>query len=163
MKRKKIGAYDRLQVPDHGLGGYSHRERLSRTRWSKSKQKKPKRRENNIFEPILKKKSTIASRATPIGSTSRAPDDNGKYWLPSKKIIDFIVDNIKQVNSLLYSHRERFVTSWRKTTRIFPALKQSNKAYNKLMILELRHHDKSLNVVVIKIMKVRPQDPSCMA
>jgi hypothetical protein len=27
-----IGAYDRLQVPDHNLGGYSHRERWSRTR-----------------------------------------------------------------------------------------------------------------------------------
>jgi hypothetical protein len=31
MKRKKIGAYDRLQVSDHSLGGYSHRERWSRT------------------------------------------------------------------------------------------------------------------------------------
>jgi hypothetical protein len=27
MKKKKLGAYDRLQVPDHSLGGYSHRER----------------------------------------------------------------------------------------------------------------------------------------
>jgi hypothetical protein len=33
MKMKKtIGAYDRLQVFDHSLGGYSHRERWSRTR-----------------------------------------------------------------------------------------------------------------------------------
>jgi hypothetical protein len=32
MKRKKIGAYDRLQVPDHNLRGYSHRERWSCTR-----------------------------------------------------------------------------------------------------------------------------------
>jgi hypothetical protein len=31
-KKRKIGAYDRLQVPDHSLGGYSHRERWSRTR-----------------------------------------------------------------------------------------------------------------------------------
>jgi hypothetical protein len=27
MKMKKIWAYDRLQVPDHSLGSYSHRER----------------------------------------------------------------------------------------------------------------------------------------
>jgi hypothetical protein len=32
MMKKKIGAYDRLQVSDHSLGGYSHRERWSRTR-----------------------------------------------------------------------------------------------------------------------------------
>jgi hypothetical protein len=32
-KKKTIGAYDRLQVPDHSLGGYSHRERWSRTQW----------------------------------------------------------------------------------------------------------------------------------
>jgi hypothetical protein len=31
-KKKKIGAYDRLQVSDHSLEGYSHRERWSRTR-----------------------------------------------------------------------------------------------------------------------------------
>jgi hypothetical protein len=30
-KKKKIGAYDRLQVPDHSLGVYSHRERWSHT------------------------------------------------------------------------------------------------------------------------------------
>jgi hypothetical protein len=27
MKKKEIGAYDRLQVSHHSLGGYSHRER----------------------------------------------------------------------------------------------------------------------------------------
>jgi hypothetical protein len=27
-------AYDRLQVPDHSLGGYSHRECWSRNRWN---------------------------------------------------------------------------------------------------------------------------------
>jgi hypothetical protein len=30
-EQKKIGAYDRLQVPDHILGGYSHRERSRAT------------------------------------------------------------------------------------------------------------------------------------
>jgi hypothetical protein len=33
MKKKKFWAYDRLQVSDHSLEGYSHRERWSRTRW----------------------------------------------------------------------------------------------------------------------------------
>jgi hypothetical protein len=32
VDEEEIGAYDRLQVPDHSLGGYSHRERWSRTR-----------------------------------------------------------------------------------------------------------------------------------
>jgi hypothetical protein len=31
------------------------------------------------------------------------------------------------------------------------------------MILDLSHRDKRLNAMIIKIMKVRPQDPSCMA
>jgi hypothetical protein len=30
-EQKKIGAYDRLQVPDHSLGGYSHREHCRAT------------------------------------------------------------------------------------------------------------------------------------
>jgi hypothetical protein len=50
-----IWAYKRLQAPTYSLGGYSHRERWSRTRWNKNKSKKLKRREDNIFEPILKK------------------------------------------------------------------------------------------------------------
>jgi hypothetical protein len=32
MKKKKTGAYDRLQVSDHSLRGYSHRKRWSRIR-----------------------------------------------------------------------------------------------------------------------------------
>jgi hypothetical protein len=31
-EQEEIGAYDRLQVPDHSLRGYSHRECWSRTR-----------------------------------------------------------------------------------------------------------------------------------
>jgi hypothetical protein len=49
-----------------------------------ARRKKLKRREDNIFEPILKKLSTIASRATPIGSTGCAPDDE-KYWVLSEE------------------------------------------------------------------------------
>jgi hypothetical protein len=33
--------------------------------------------EDNIFEPIPKKLLAIASGATPIGSTGRAPNENG--------------------------------------------------------------------------------------
>jgi hypothetical protein len=44
----------------------------------KARKKKLKRREGDIFEPIVEKLSTIASGATPIGSTGHAPDD-GKY------------------------------------------------------------------------------------
>jgi hypothetical protein len=40
-KSKNFWAYDRLQEPDHSLGGYSHREHWSRTRWNiKIEQKK---------------------------------------------------------------------------------------------------------------------------
>jgi hypothetical protein len=34
-------------------------------------------KEEYTFEPILEKKSTIASRAAPIGSACRAPDEDG--------------------------------------------------------------------------------------
>jgi hypothetical protein len=50
----------------------------------KAKIKKLERREDNIFEPILEKNLTIASRATPIRSTGRAPDDD-KYWFLSEE------------------------------------------------------------------------------
>jgi hypothetical protein len=38
-----------------------------------------------MFEPIPEKLLTIASGATPIGSTGRAPDDNGQHWLNDQK------------------------------------------------------------------------------
>jgi hypothetical protein len=52
------------------------------------------RREDSMFEPILEKLLTIASGATTIGSTGRAPDDDGKHRLLIGTIIDFIVVNI---------------------------------------------------------------------
>jgi hypothetical protein len=109
-----------------------------------------------------RKLSTIASRATPIGSTSRAPDDDGNidYW--PEDIIDFIVDNMKIRCFSPIGRNLRLVK--RKTTRRFWVLEQPNKDHDKFMILKLCHCDKkSLNIVVAKIMKVRPQDPSCMA
>jgi hypothetical protein len=64
--------------------------------------------DNRTLEPILEKLSTIASGATTIGSTGRAPDDNGKHRLMIGIIIDFIVDKITLEEA--YYHRERFAT-----------------------------------------------------
>jgi hypothetical protein len=49
-----------------------------------------------MLEPILEKISTIASGATTIGSTGRAPDDNRKHRLLIRIILDSMVDNINQ-------------------------------------------------------------------
>jgi hypothetical protein len=57
---------------------------------------KLERQEDSMLEPILEKLSTIASRATTIGSTGRAPDDDRKHQLLIGTIIDSIVDNINR-------------------------------------------------------------------
>jgi hypothetical protein len=93
---------------------------------------------------FTQKNSIIASGATPIGSTGHAPDEDGKYWLLIRRIIDFIVGNIKQINSLLHSHREGFAISWRNITQRFWVLKQLNKAHDKLIILKPHRRDKKL-------------------
>jgi hypothetical protein len=49
-----------------------------------------------MLEPILEKLLTIASGATTIGSTGRAPDDDRKHRLLIGTIIDSIVDNINR-------------------------------------------------------------------
>jgi hypothetical protein len=64
--------------------------------------------DNRTLEPILEKLLTIALGATTIGSTSRAPDDNGKHRLVIGIFIDFIVDNITLEE--VYYHREIFAT-----------------------------------------------------
>jgi hypothetical protein len=51
--------------------------------------------DNRTLEPIVKKLSTIASGATTIGSTGRAPDDNRKHRILIEIVIDFIIDKIK--------------------------------------------------------------------
>jgi hypothetical protein len=61
-----------------------------------------------MLVPILKKLSTIASGATTIGSTGRAPDDNTKHRLLIGIVIDFIVDKIN--SKLFHYYRERFAT-----------------------------------------------------
>jgi hypothetical protein len=47
-----------------------------------------------MLEPILEKLSIIASGATTIGSTGRAPGDNRKHQLLIGTIIESIVYNI---------------------------------------------------------------------
>jgi hypothetical protein len=101
-KSKNFWDYDRLQELDHSLGGYSHRERRSRTRWNiKFKKKRDlklfcagydeRRWQSRIhFWAYTQNNSTIALGATPIGSAGRALDEDGnigfttgvKYQIP---------------------------------------------------------------------------------
>jgi hypothetical protein len=62
---------------------------------------KLERREDSMLEPILEKLSMIASEATTIGSTGRAPDDDRKHRLLIRTIIDSIVDNINQSDIII--------------------------------------------------------------
>jgi hypothetical protein len=43
-----------------------------------------------IFWAYTRKISAIASGATPIGSTDRAPDDNGYHWRKVTGVIDYL-------------------------------------------------------------------------
>jgi hypothetical protein len=52
-KKKKFWAYDRLQVPDHSLRGYSHRERWSRTRWRFTSRSSSMKSGEENFESIV--------------------------------------------------------------------------------------------------------------
>jgi hypothetical protein len=45
--------YARLQVPEHRLGGYSHRERWSRTRWRFTSRRSSMKSEEENFESIV--------------------------------------------------------------------------------------------------------------
>jgi hypothetical protein len=70
-----------------------------------------------MLEPILEKLSTIASGATTIGSTGRAPDDDRKHRLLKGTVIDFIVDKVN--SKWFHYHRNRFATSWKNNSKIF--------------------------------------------
>jgi hypothetical protein len=65
------------KIFDYSLGGYYHRERWPRTwRYYQIKLLSDDQRKGDLFEPILETSFlTIASGATPIRSTGRAPDD----------------------------------------------------------------------------------------
>jgi hypothetical protein len=89
-----------------------------------------------MLEPILEKLSPIASGATTIGSTGHAPDDDRKHRL-----------RYRQYQPKRYHYSTTIGRDMRlveKTTQRFFALKQSNKAeVIKIVILELRHRDKT--------------------
>jgi hypothetical protein len=148
MQKKNIWVYKRLQAPPYSLRGYYHRERLARTWWINTRILKLGRREDNIFEPIPEKLLTIASGATPIGSTGRAPDDNGQRWLMIKNIIDYFVDNNLRLYSrqidIDYYHRELLAIIWRKSnSKILHISTVKQGLQGKLMILRLSHRDKA--------------------
>jgi hypothetical protein len=118
------------------------------------------------FDPMIDYKYlTIASGATPIGSAGRAPDEDGNIgyytrvqnrlhhqWQTSDNKLDFT------------PIRRDLRLSWIKTTQRSWALKQPNKDHDKNSDSQAAPVAiKRLNDVVAKIMKVRPQDPSCMA
>jgi hypothetical protein len=90
------------KIFDYSLGGYSHREHWSCTRWRW-----------NILTTYWV-----------------------NHWLHCLKY--------QRRNLLFHSHREGFVTNWRKTTQRFWVLKLPNKAHDKLMTLKPHHHDKKL-------------------
>jgi hypothetical protein len=108
----------------------------------------------------------ISSRATPIGSTGRAPDDNGPTWR-----------KIKRRNRLPFVDNKLWLYCRQNKDRLLPSgviyelskeqLKYfvhfNNQTRLRHMILELRHHDKTRMSWLKYIVKVRPRDPSCVA
>jgi hypothetical protein len=73
-----------------------------------------------LLEPIFEKLSTIASGATPIGSSGRAPDKISVSRKIKKAKEDLFIDVSPIGREFI------LVKSW--TTRRFSVLKQSNKA-----------------------------------
>jgi hypothetical protein len=155
MHKKNIWVYKRLQAPPYSLGGYYHRERLACTRRISTRILQLGRWEDNIFEPIPKKLSTIALGASPIGSIGRAPDDNGQRWLMIKNMIDYFVDKNLQLycrqNDIDYSYLELFVIIWRKSnSKILHTSTVKQGLQGKINDSQAKSSRWSLNAVVIK-------------
>jgi hypothetical protein len=155
MQKKNIWVYKRLQAPPYILGGYYHRERLARTRRISTRILQLGRWEDNIFEPIPEKLSTIASGANLIRSTGRAPDDNGQHWLMIKNIIDYFVNkNLRlycRQNNIDYSHRELFTIIWRKSnSKILHTSTVKQGLQGKINDSQAKSSRRSLNSVAIK-------------
>jgi hypothetical protein len=88
-----------------------------------------------------------------------------KYWLHNRSKISNSSEIIGylMIKSTIYSHREGFVTSWRKQPKDFWYWNSQTRLTKKLWFSSHVDMIKILNVMVAKIMKLRPQDPSCMA
>jgi hypothetical protein len=125
---------------------------------------------------LYPKNSAIASGATPIGSAVTHPIDRSQQKEGEKsrnKLMDtwfrrndcislartfgYIVDK----TNIDYSHRELFMKVKKGNSKFFVYWISQTRLRN--MILELRHHDKTWMPWLKYIMKVRPQDPSCVA
>jgi hypothetical protein len=122
-------AYNRLQA-HYSLGGYSHREHWTRTRWtinSKRKWMHKSKGKDEIYYTVAlqdwrRRKLwayirnfflTIASGATPIGGTGCAPDEDENIISNAGVKIDFIIGGKHLIiNLMFHSHREGFTTSW---------------------------------------------------
>jgi hypothetical protein len=155
MQKKNIWVYKRLQAPPYSLGGCYHQERLVRTRRISTRILQMDRWEDNIFEPIPKFFLTIASGATPIGSTNRAVDDNGQCWLMIKNIIDYFVNKnlwlYCRQNDIDYSHWELFTIIWRKSnSKILHTSTVKQGLREKINDSQAESSRQSLNVMVIK-------------
>jgi hypothetical protein len=132
-----------------------------------------------VFEPIPEKNSTIASGATPIGSAVAHPVE--KSWQKEEELKSIIknqlVDKWFRCNRLYFVSNELRLHCQQNKHRLLPsgAIYESCKvqlgyfvywnSQTRLqnMILKLRHYDKTWMPWLKYIMKVRPQDPSCVA
>jgi hypothetical protein len=86
-RRRKIWAYDRLQVPDHSLGGYSHRERWLHTRWRfTSRRSSVKNKEENL--------SPWTWHFLPSGARIQEPDDFG-HCIWSRRCMKSKIEEVK--------------------------------------------------------------------
>jgi hypothetical protein len=121
------------------------------------------RQEDSIFEPIVKKTFDYS-----LGVYYHREHWSCTRWRWETSITDRNNHRLHcQQYQLKWYH---YFTTIRRDLQLIEKQLDDFRHWNsqtrlriKFMILELSHRDKSLNVVIVKIMKVRPQDPSCMA
>jgi hypothetical protein len=158
--------------PDHSLGGYSHRERWSRTRWKERRREKilkivcaghdeERQNKEQVFLSLYQKNLTIASGATPIGSAGHAPDEDETINFASKEGnygthigVNYLLHcqriNIRHWYSLIHSHQEGFTTSRRKQPEDFEHWNSQTRLTIKLWFSRRVVAMKSLNAMVVK-------------
>jgi hypothetical protein len=101
---------------------------------------------------------TIASGATPIGSTDRAPNEIDKYRLICKSTIR-LHNRCSTLDHKLafYSHREWFAASWINKLKKFGLSNIQTRLSVKIYTQAVSAVNICLNTVIVKIMKVRPR------
>jgi hypothetical protein len=154
-RRKIFESIKGCNAPSYSLWGLLPSGALDAHLTNQHKNTTAGRWEDDIFEPIPEKLLAIASGATPIGSTGRAPDDNGQCWVMIKNIIDYFVDNnlrlyCRQIN-IDYSQRELFTIIWRKNnSKILHISTVKPRLAKEINDSQAKSSRQSLNVVVIK-------------